>query len=297
MALIYFYNSDAFCFQRLPAWAYEDKTELLATDSAGNVYKWKFTSGNPTSHAAWQAFHSHIETRAGSVKDNSPWNPIVLKGNSIKVNQDSFMYRSQGSAKSFLLDDDNCDCLSTLNIGGSMCAAGTGRGKDYGVDSLYDPSCGVPNSSNGLHLYFRTEKSTSFNAYGLDWTAFWWWTKDVIWPKTETDVLGYEYGHCKEDDVYCFQRLPNWAVEDFTHLLAVDTAGNTYMWTFNSKNPTAHAAWQAFHGHQVTLAKKIVNNRPWNPDVKKGKKPKKVNTQRSYFFKAGVRAINQRLHH
>lgn len=279
MFFISFYGSDAYCFQRLPAWAYEDKTEILATDSAGNVYKWKFNSGNATSHAAWQAFHSHIDTAATSVKNSSPWNPVVLKGNSISINQDSFMYRTQGSTKSVLLDDDNCDCLSTLNIGGSLCGAGAGKGRDYGVDNLYDPTCGVPKPSNGLRLYYRTENEMSFTAYGMEWTAFWWWTKDATWPKTENDVLGYEYGHCKEDDVYCFQRLPKWAVEDFTHLLAVDTSGNTYLWKFSSSNPTAHAAWQALHDHQITLATKITNNRAWNPQVKKGIKPKKVGTK------------------
>ena len=274
--LIFVIVSDSYCFQRLPAWAYEGKTEILATDNAGNVYKWKFNPGNPTSHAAWMAFHSHIETAAGSVKDGSTWNPVILKGNSISINQDSFMYRTQGSAKSLLLDDDNCDCLSTLNMGGSLCGAEAGKGKDYGVDSLYDPTCGVPKPSNGLHLYYRTEKAMTFTAYSLEWTAFWWWTKDATWPKAEKDVLGYKYGHCKEEDVYCFQRLPKWAVEGYTHILAVDTAGNKYLWKFSSSNPTAHAAWQAFHDHQVTAANTIKNNKPWNPQVKEGTKPKSV---------------------
>jgi hypothetical protein len=72
-------------------------------------------------------------------------------------------------------------------------------------------------------------------------------------------------------------------VEDFTHLLAVDTAGNTYMWKFSSNNPTAHAAWLAFHDHQETLANKIKQNKAWNPDVKKGTKPKQVGTKNLYF--------------
>lgn len=245
-------------------------------DSAGNVYKWKFDSRNPTSHASWKAFHSHTDTPAGENKNKTAWNPVVLQGKSISINQDSFMYRTQGLTRSLLLDDDNCDCLSTLNIGGSMCAAGAGTGRNHGVDLLYDPTCGVPKPSNGLRLYYRTEKEMSFTAHGLKWTAFWWWTKDTVWPKNENDALKYRYGHCKAEDVYCFQRLPTSALEDFTYLLAVDTAGNEYMWKFSSKNPTAHAAWRAFHDHQDTLANTIKENKPWNPEIKRGTKPKSV---------------------
>ena len=42
----------------------------------------------------------------------------------------------------------------------------------------------------------------------------------------ENDVLGYEYGHCDDTDEYCFQRLPENLIEDYTELLAVDGAGN-----------------------------------------------------------------------
>ena len=284
-------NSDVYCFQRLPVWAYEDKTELLALDTQDTVYKWTFDSSNPTAHAAWRAFHGHTETPSGAVKDSSVWNPDLLRGKSPTVDQDSFMYRAQGKAKSLLLDDDNCDCLSSLNIGGSMCGSRMGRGNDYGEDHLYDPTCGVPKETNGLWLYFRAMKDMSFTAFGFKWTAFWWWTKDATWPTKEKDVLGYVYGHCKEDDVYCFQRLPTWAVEDFTHLLAIDTEGNMYTWQFSSSNPTAHAVWQAFHSHQETPAGKIKNNIPWNPKVIKGTKPKQNQDSFMYRTEHGIKSV------
>ncbi|XP_078573258.1 uncharacterized protein LOC144860081 [Branchiostoma floridae x Branchiostoma japonicum] len=41
-----------YCMGRLPSWLQEDRTELLAKDSHGNVYKWGFNSTNPTAHAA-----------------------------------------------------------------------------------------------------------------------------------------------------------------------------------------------------------------------------------------------------
>ena len=106
---------------KIGRWAKEDTTEILGIDSAGNTYKWKFDSMNSTAHAVWQAFHDHIMTPAGKVKDNKPWNPVVLSGSAPKAAQDSFMYREQNGVKPILLDDDNCDCLTSLNIGHAIC--------------------------------------------------------------------------------------------------------------------------------------------------------------------------------
>lgn len=100
---------DMYCFQRLPSWAKEDSTEILAIDSEGTAYQWKFDAKNPTAHAAWQAFHDHQETASGTIKNNQAWDPVTLEGNKPKATQDSFMYRDQNGVKSLLLDDDNCD--------------------------------------------------------------------------------------------------------------------------------------------------------------------------------------------
>ena len=105
---------------------------------------------------------------------------------------------------------------------------------------------------SGLMMYFRTPASRTFQNYGHTWTAFWWWPKDATWPVGARDVLEHPYGTCKDTDVYCFQRLPPWVVEDHTKLLAIDSAGNVLSWKFSSKNPTAHAAWRAFHDHSET---------------------------------------------
>jgi hypothetical protein len=56
-----------YCFQRLPAWTRENKTELLAVDSLGTIYQWKFDPANPTAHAVWLALHDHQETAAAKV--------------------------------------------------------------------------------------------------------------------------------------------------------------------------------------------------------------------------------------
>ncbi|CAB4013778.1 Hypothetical predicted protein [Paramuricea clavata] len=61
-------NTSDYCFQRLPAWTKENKTELLAVDSLGTIYQWKFDTINPTGHAVWLALHDHQETAATKIE-------------------------------------------------------------------------------------------------------------------------------------------------------------------------------------------------------------------------------------
>ncbi|XP_078372979.1 uncharacterized protein LOC144656606 [Oculina patagonica] len=160
-------SSDPYCFERLPSDAIEDSTELLAIDSERTEYKWSFDSGNPVAHAAWRAFHDHQIIPYWEVKDATPaWNPEVLNGAGPRRGQDSFMYREQNGVRSVMLDDDNCDCYTTLSLGHGMCTQ-THRGNlspadQFGVDTLYEASCvfGVQNGPRpgvGLTLYFRTK--------------------------------------------------------------------------------------------------------------------------------------------
>ena len=69
------------------------------------------------------------------------------------------MYRTEHGVASLLLDDDNCDCLSTLSLGHGMCKAGFstvyGPENRFGVDLLYDSACQTPSPDKGLTLYFR----------------------------------------------------------------------------------------------------------------------------------------------
>ena len=69
------------------------------------------------------------------------------------------MYRVQYGVKSVLLDDDSCDCYSTLSMGHGMCGTGFntkyGPASRFGVDLLHDPECETPNQQNGLTLYFK----------------------------------------------------------------------------------------------------------------------------------------------
>ena len=58
-----------------------------------------------------------------------------------------------------MLDDDNCDCYTTLSMGHKMCGTSAGSygpsATRYGVDTLYDTLCQTPDPKHGLALYFR----------------------------------------------------------------------------------------------------------------------------------------------
>ena len=76
--------------------------------------------------------------------------------------QDSFMYRDQFGLKSVLLDDDNCDCLSTLSLGSGMCSGGQstsyGPEREFGVDNLDDPWCETPKPTKSVSLYYYADE-------------------------------------------------------------------------------------------------------------------------------------------
>ncbi|KAL9968727.1 hypothetical protein ACROYT_G020846 [Oculina patagonica] len=157
-------SSDPYCFGRLPLDAIEDSTEMLAIDSEGTKYKWSFDSGNLVAHAAWRAFRDHQIIPQGAVEHATPaWNPEVLNGSPPDPGRDpdSFMYREEEGVKSVLLDDDSCDCHSSLSFGHALCGLthsnSYGPTGQYGVDALYDSGCNVPRAGVGLTLYFRAK--------------------------------------------------------------------------------------------------------------------------------------------
>lgn len=152
--------SDPYCFGRLPSDAIRASTEMLAIDSQGNEYFWGFGAATSAAHAAWRAFHDHEVISYGEVIDVSPpWDPLVLNGVSPSRSPDSFMYREEQGVKSVLLDDDGCDCYSSLSLGHALCSTSHntnyGPTGQYGVDALYDSHCNVPRQGVGLTLYFR----------------------------------------------------------------------------------------------------------------------------------------------
>ena len=83
-------------------------------------------------------------------------NPEVLEGNEPPYVQRAFMNRAQNRVKSVLLDDNNCDCWSTLSLGHGMCHNSAYSNVDsFGADTLYEPVCNSPRPGIGLTLYVR----------------------------------------------------------------------------------------------------------------------------------------------
>jgi hypothetical protein len=148
-------------FQRLPQYLTKSNTELLAKDGAGNVYKWDFANSSETAQRVWNSFFSGTE---GAWANAGVFNPIVIAGSFNAAAQDTWQYRLSEGVKSFMLDDDTCDCESSLNAGHAMCGT-TGWEQTYaqpfnaylryGVDVLNGAGCNGPLSINSLELYFR----------------------------------------------------------------------------------------------------------------------------------------------
>lgn len=157
------FNIDSkYAYQKLPSYLNKSTTEILAKDGVGTIYRWDFNSSTKTSQSVWNAFSQGIETGATESVNAGAWNPTAISGIFHGTAQDSFMYRMQGGLKGFILDDDNCDCISTLNAGGNMCGAtwnsGYGDGIfGFGVDNLYDNACNTPESNKSLFIYFKEE--------------------------------------------------------------------------------------------------------------------------------------------
>ncbi|XP_071796106.1 uncharacterized protein [Asterias amurensis] len=150
--------NSSYCFSRLPSTLNEYSTEMLGRDSAGTVYRWSFNPNNDVAHAVWQAFHSHEEVK---ILNGNVWAPKVVSGPAPSADQDSFQYREEHGVKSLQIDDDTCDCLTSLSLGHGMCLTGfsTAYGPEnvYGVDLLYDSHCQTPSPANGLSLYFKDD--------------------------------------------------------------------------------------------------------------------------------------------
>lgn len=105
---------------------------------------------------------------------------------------------------------------------------------------------------------------------GGGWKRWWWFTPGTVIDRSvESDVLGYEYGHCRRSDDYCFQRMPPGLVERDTELLAVDSAGNIYRWEFMPWLDVAHSAWRAFTSGIVQ--EPVGHGSAWNPTMLTGK--------------------------
>jgi hypothetical protein len=156
-----FDSSSHYGFQRLPEGLEKEQVELLAKDGDGNIYKWDFASPSVIAQYVWDSFTQG--TQGTWRQDGDAWNPIVIAGAFHGRDQDAWKYRVSEGVASFLLDDDGCDCLSTLNAGHAMCGSSwqqqyaqpDGAYLRYGVDTLNDGGCLGPLPERTLELYYR----------------------------------------------------------------------------------------------------------------------------------------------
>lgn len=151
------------CFQRLPAFLEADSTWLMAEDSYGRRFSWKFSSSNPVASAAWATlrFGAHV-----SVQSDVAWTPIDAD-TAIPVNDAAFRapryfsYSEDASGAGMLvLDDDGKTGHSTMLLGtdvlGSSSAFGAAPLVDN-VDSAYFAT--GPLAAHRMTLYYRSECS------------------------------------------------------------------------------------------------------------------------------------------
>jgi len=158
-----FSQSSPYGFQRLPSGLTKSNIELLAKDGDGNVYKWDFANASSTAQRVWDSMTVGTQ---GAWVDGGAFNPIVIAGAFHGVQQDTWQYRVSEGFTSFLLDDDTCDCYSTLNAGHAMCgtsgwdqtyAQPAGAYLRYGVDTLNDGGCLGPIPTRRLELFYRVK--------------------------------------------------------------------------------------------------------------------------------------------
>ena len=156
--------SSHYGFQRLPEGLNKDSVELLAKDGDGNIYKWDFADTSGTAQSVWDSFTQGTQ---GVWANNGAFMPTVIAGGFHGVAQDTWQYRVSEGVASFLLDDDSCDCVSTLNAGHAMCgdsgwnqtyAQPDGAYLRYGVDTLNDGGCLGPVPTRQLELYYRIKQ-------------------------------------------------------------------------------------------------------------------------------------------
>ena len=156
-----FDSSSHYGFQRLPEGLDKEQVELLAKDGDGNIYKWDFGSSSATAQQVWDSFTLGTQGRWNNSGD--AWNPTVIAGSFFNTDQDAWQYRDSEGVLSFMLDDDTCDCKSTLNAGHAMCGSSwnqtyanpDGAYQRYGVDTLNDGACLGPVPERTLELYYR----------------------------------------------------------------------------------------------------------------------------------------------
>ncbi|KAA0150819.1 hypothetical protein FNF28_07209 [Cafeteria roenbergensis] len=165
-------SADAkYCFGKMPSDIREDRAQLLARDSTGTAYVWDFDPDNEVAHAAWEAFSQGKETAYDGTSGTVTWNPSAVLGGAFHGrDQTYFVYRYSNGVRSFLLDDDQCSCFSTLEAGYTLCRGPDDLGNvegSLGADKLNGEGCTSPGFSTSVELFVRERPSTESAAVGM----------------------------------------------------------------------------------------------------------------------------------
>lgn len=165
-------STAAYCFGRLPPGLSESRAQLMARDASGTAYVWDFDPNNVVAHHAWGAFVDGNLTMPGEITGNVAWNPLVIGGAFHGRDQKRFMFREEKGVKSFLLDDDECSCFSTLEAGHPLCGASSDSSvvpNILGVDILNGEGCTGPmGTGRSLELFVRERPSALPSTVSFD---------------------------------------------------------------------------------------------------------------------------------
>jgi hypothetical protein len=180
---------------------------------------------------------------------------------------------------SYALDDDNCYCHTTIEIGARLC-----QGNDspqFGVD-MVDNACGQPTTGKSMFMYFRKKDRYTIPQIGANWNMFF---NFVPQQNRIRDMLGMEFGKdtgtckfsksdggLKYTPANCPQQMPRNLNREKTQLAAMDGQGTIYVWEFkNSGCDTSNLMYKSLtEGYKGRV--RHIGGCSFNPEVLAGSK-------------------------
>lgn len=274
------------------------KSQLLVMDSpdasSGHAYEWTFDPANPTAHATFGAMRDHQLVPVGTFANLRSWNPRVRRGQGPAVTQDSVVFRpAHENYWSFMLDDDNCYCHTSIEYGKQTCTGSSST--RFGVEVM-DRGCTQSASlEKSIFMFYRNNSEVSNHRFGVGWEKFWHFTRSQ--PQV-SDMLGMAYGECymsartsagvRYTPAVCPGRMPRGLNMNQVELLAVDSMGDAYRWRFSSGT---QASVRAFNSFTQGSEGRWTGGRSWNPVQQWGGRSGAVQDAWAYRMACGVKSF------
>lgn len=250
----------------------EFKSQLLVMDSAdassGHAYEWTFDPANPVAHSAFGVMRDHQLVPHSAVENQAQWPPRVRRGVGPSEAQDSVMFRpGTGGYWSFMIDDDNCYCHTSIEYGQQAC-----NNNDYnrfGVEVM-DRSCSESSSmQKSIFMFYRNNSQAPNHRFGTGWEKFWHFTRQQA---QVNDMLGMAYGECymsatrgdgtRYTPAVCPGKMPSGLNINQVEMLAVDSTGDAYRWRFNQN---IASSFRAFNSFTRGVEGRWIGGASWNP--------------------------------